>query len=232
MPRGVVFHEDGRAVWRVSWTLAFAFGGVAGLMQRDGAALWPLFAGIALLLLGLGGSALLGRRRPLLGVEPEGLRVYAGRVGLGGRGDAGAQTLPWSAIERVGFEVRAAGRSRGEDPPITVEALCFHLAESSARPDGGRGFLAELAGRAGEQALGAHWVWRPAERSLDLLGRPRGGFADLTAAVARAEPRLGDASAGRRTGLGGAFAYAVYDLGLVLGLLAAVWLAATRHSSV
>jgi hypothetical protein len=228
----LTFHTDRRGVWRVTWTLAWGFLLVAWLMRGDGAALWPLFAGVALLLVGLGVSALLAGSTPLLGVWPEGLRVFAGRLGLGGQGDASAFTIPWSAIEQVGFEPRQAAVQRGEIHPHTVIALCFRLRASAPQPDGQRGFLEPVAGRGSERALGEHFVWSPTEVTLDLLGHPRGGFSRLTAAIARAEPRLGDASAGRRPSLGGPLAYAVYDAGVALAVLGTLALWATGRMDV
>lgn len=221
------FHEDRRGVWRVTWTLAYAFLMVAWLMQRDGAGLWPLFAGIALALLGIGVSALVARREPLLRVEPGGLQVFAGDGGLAGRGDTGAFAIPWSAISGVAFERRRAARSFGDERVMTVETLCFRLREGAPRPDGRRAFLERTVGRESETAVGEHFVWNPQERTLDLLGHPRGGFPALAAAIAHAQPRLGDACAGRRTGLGGPLAYAVYDAGLGLAVVGTLVLWAT-----
>jgi hypothetical protein len=232
MAEQATFHSDRRGAWRVTWTLAWAFLLVAWGMRSDGAALWPLFGGIALLLIGIGVSALLARSVPLLGVRAEGLCVFAGSVGLGGSGAAGVYTIPWSAITRVAFEHRQAATQRGEIHPQTVVTLCFHLHESASSPDGSRGFVERLTGRSGERALGEHFAWTPAERTLDLLTHPRGGFARLTAAIASTEPRLGDASAGRRAGLGGPLAYAIYDVGIALVVTVTLALWATGHMDV
>jgi hypothetical protein len=229
-----IFHEDRRAVWRVTWTLALAFTGVAWLMQRGGAFLWFLFAGAALLLAGIGVSALLARSKPVVGVGPDGLRVFAGDAGLAGgaRGDAGAFTIPWEAITRVAFEERVVQRRRPGENYMVVEPLCFRIAESLPSPDGQRGFLERVVGRESEMAVGEFLLWNPDERTLDLATAPRGGFPALTAAVARAAPRLGDASADRRQGLGGPVAYALYDAGVALALVATVVLWATGRADV
>jgi len=230
-----IFHEDRRAVWRVTWTLALAFTGVAWLMQHDGALAWLLFAGLALLLSGIGVSALLARSRPVVGVGPDGLRVFAGDRGLasGAHGDAGAFTIPWEAITSAAFEERVVHRRRAaEKHPMKVEPLCFRIAESLPSPDGQRGFLERVVGRDSEMAVGEFFLWNPDARTLDLATAPRGGFPALTAAVARAAPRLGDASAGRRRGLGGPFAYAAYDVGVALALVATVALWATGRADV
>lgn len=228
-----IFHEDRRAVWRVTWTLALAFTAVAWLMQRSGAFPWFLFAGAGLLLAGIGVSALLARSKPVVGVGPDGLRVFAGDAGLarGARGDAGAFTIPWEAITGVAFEERVVNRRRAHDKhSMVVEPLCFRIAESLPSPDGQRGFLERVVGRESEMAVGEFLLWSPEERSLDLATAPRGGFPALTAAVARAAPRLGDAFAGRRKGLGGPVAYAVYDAGVALALTATVFLWATGRA--
>jgi hypothetical protein len=230
-----IFHEDRRAVWRVTWTLALAFAGVAWLMQRGGAFPWFVFAGAGLLLAGIGLSALFARSKPVVGVGPNGLRVFAGDAGLAGgaHGDAAAFTIPWEAITGVAFEERVVHRRRShEKHPMKVEPLCFHIAESVSSPDGQRGFLRRVAGRESEMALGEFFLWSPGQRTLDLATPPRGGFPALTAAVERAAPPLGDASAGRRQGLGGPVAYAVYDLAVALALLVTVFLWATGRADV
>lgn len=228
----ITFHTDRRSVWRVTWTLAWAFLLVAWGMQRDGAAPWPLFAGVSLLLIGIGVSTLFVRSSPLLGVRAEGLRVFAGSAGLGGAGDAGAVTIPWSSIFSVAFEQRQAAAQRGEIHPQTVVALCFRLRDPASPPDEQRGFVERLAGRGGKHALGEHFVWNPKQHTLAFLARPRGGFARLSAAIAHAEPRLGDASSGRRPSLGGPIAYAVYDLGVALAVTATLLLWATGQMDV
>jgi hypothetical protein len=225
--RRLTFHADRRGMWRVTWTLGCAFLLVAWLMQRDDAAAWPAFAAVAGLLLAIGVSALFTRSRPLVGVGPDGLCVFAGDVGLRERGGPDEFTIPWSAIASVGFEPRRAARDRGDEHPITVLALCFRLRESAPRPDGDRGFDERVVGRERETAVGEHFRWRPTERTLELVGHPSGGFSSLTAAIAAAEPRLGDASAGRRVGLGGSLAYAVYDAGVAAAVAATLvlWMA-------
>jgi hypothetical protein len=230
-----VFHEDRRAVWRVTWTLALAFVGVAWLMQRGDALLWPLFAGAALLLAGIGVSALLARSKAVVGVTREGLRLFAGDVGLAGgaRGDGGTFTISWDAVTGVAFEERVVHRRRGREAnAVKVEPLCFRIAESAPSPDGGYGFPERLVGRDSEMAVGEFFLWNPQQRTLDLATPPRGGFSALTAAVARAAPRLGDASAERRQGLGGPLAYAVYDAGVALALVGTVALWATGRADV
>ncbi len=228
----IVFHENRRGAWRATWTLAYAFLLVAWLMQRDGTPFWLLFAGVALILLAVGVSALAARRSPLLAVQPDGLRVYAGQRSLGGRGAASEFTIPWAAVDRIGFERRLAARSRGEEHPHTVEVLCVRLAESAARPDGGRGFLERIAGREEAIALGEHFVWNPIERSLDLVGHPRGGYSALTAAIADVEPRLGDASGRRRSGIEGPLAYAAYDASVASAVVGTLWLWTTGNMEV
>ena len=230
--RGITFHADRRGVWRVTWTLACAFLWVSWLMQRDGAAAWPLFSGIGLLHVAIGASAMLARSRPLVAVELGGLRVFAGDVKLGGSGGAGEFTIPWAAIEGVGFEARRAAQARGDEHPMTVEALCFRLHESAPRPDGHRGFVERVAGRERMSAVGEHFAWSPSERTLDLVGHPRGGFPRLTAAIAAAEPRLGDASARRRSPLGGALAYAVYDTAIAASVVGTLMLWVTGRLDV
>jgi len=221
--RSLVFREDRRAVWRVTWTLALPFTEVAWLMQHGGAFPWFLFAGLALLLAGIGVSALLRPSKPLVGVEPDGLRLFAGDVGLGGRGGAEEAVLPWDAVTGVAFEERVVHRRRAhEKHPMKVEPLCFRIAESVPSPDGGRGFLARVAGREREMALGEHLLWNPEARTIDLMTAPRGGYAALTAAVARVAPRLGDASQGRRRGLGGPVSYGIYDAVVAVALVATV----------
>lgn len=219
----IPFHEDRRAIWRVAWTLAYAFLLVAWLMKRDAAAAWMLFAGLALGLLVLGGSALVARSRPMLAVQEDGLRLYAGQPRLGRRGDAGALAIPWSSLQAVRFMERPAARRHADEFTPTVVALCFVLRETVAGPGGQSGWLESLDGRECAGALGEHFLWSPAERSLELITAPRGGYAALTAAIAKHEPRLGDASSARREGLGGSLAYAAYDAMvafLVLGTLA------------
>jgi len=216
---GVVFYEDKRAVWRVTWTLAFGFLLVSGVMRGDGAWLWPLFVGAALLLLWIGVSAVLRRAKPLLGLLPDGLQVHTGEVGLSGCVHAPEYVLPWEVLTSIAFERRQAHRSRGAQK-MYVTVLSFGLGEAIVRPVVHGGFLEKLSGRRGEWVLGEHWIWNPETRRIDLLTRPRGGFAKLTAAIARFAPGLGDPSQERREGLGGSVAYALYDLalaGVVLG---------------
>jgi hypothetical protein len=212
---GVGFYEDGRAVWRITWTLACGFLLVSGLMRADGAAPWPLFAGIAVLLLWIGVSALRRSAKPLLDVLPEGLRFHAGEVGRGGHAEASSTVVPWETIVRVDFERRQAARDRDGDPMV-VTALRFVLSETATRPDGHRGFLEELSGRRGEWALGEHLIWNPATRELDLLTSPRGGYARLTAAIANAAPRLGDPSTRRHPRWEGRLVRGIYDLALAV----------------
>jgi hypothetical protein len=223
---GVIFYEDKRAVWRVTWTLALGFLLVSGLMRGDGGWLWPVFVGLALLLLWIGVSAVLRRAKPLLDVLPEGLRLHAGEVGLGGRAHASEYILPWEALTGIAFERRQAHRSRGGQK-MWVTVLSFGLGEAIVRPDGHRGFLEKLSERQGEWALGEHWIWNPETRRIDLLTQPRGGFAELTAAVAQFAPWLGDASQERREGLGGSVAYALYDLAVAVTVLGTCVLFAT-----
>jgi len=229
----LVFREDRRAVWRVTWTLALGLTGVAWLMHHDGAFPWFLFAGLALLLAGVGVSALLRPGKPMIGVGPDGLRVFAGEVGLGGHGGAGEANLPWDAVTGVAFEERVVHRRRAhEEHPMTVEPLCFRIAEGVFSPDGQRGFLERVVGREREAALGEHLLWNPEARTIDLMTAPRGGYPALTAAVARVAPRLGDASQGRRQGLGGPVSYGIYDALVAVALVATVLLWATDRPEV
>jgi len=224
--RGVIFYEDKRAVWRVTWTLAYGFLLVTGLMREDGALLWPLFAGVVALLLWIGVSADRQRAKHLLGMLPEGLRVFAGDVGLGGLAGAGEYVVPWEAFTSIAFERRRAHRSRdGHHTYVTV--LSLGLGEAALRPDGHRGFLEKLSERRGEWALGEHLIWNPEARRIDLLARPRGGHAKLTAAIANFTPWLDDPSLERREGLGGPIAYTLYDVALSVAVLGTLVLFAT-----
>ena len=216
----LTFHADRRGSWRATWVLGWAFGAVAWWMQRDGAATWPLFAALAALLLGIGVSALLSRRASLVAVGRAGLRLYAGSTPV---------AIPWSAIEGVAVELRPAARARGEAHPMEVPALLVRLSSSAPSPDSGGALSSPLADRCAARALGEHWLWNPRERVLELLEHPHGGLHGLTAAIAQAEPRLGDASAGRRRGLGGPLAYAVFDAGLALAVLGSLALWATEQ---
>lgn len=226
-----IFYEDRRAVWRVTWTLGLGFLLVTGLMRDQGAWLWPIFAGFALLMLWIGVSAALGRAKPLLGVSATGLCVYAGDVGIGGTGDAAEHVIPWDVITSFAFEERSVSRVR-EGRRTTVTVLSFGIDPSLARPDGHRGFLVELVERRGRWALGEHLIWEPEKHRLDLLTRPRGGHARLTAAIARRVPRQGDPSLERRQGLGGPVTYALYDLALALLVLGATAIVATGEIAI
>lgn len=223
---GRTFYEDRRAAWRVTWTLALGFLLVAGLMRTQGVGMWPLFAGIAGLLLWIGGVAWLAKARPLLAVLPEGLRVYAGSVGLGGLGGAAEAVIPWEAVKSVAYDERRADRGAGGEPMV-ITTLSFAIGPEAVRPDERKGFLVKLAERRAEWALGEHLVWNPEARKLDLLARPRGGHAKLTAAITESVPRLADPSRGRRRGLGGPLSYAVYDLLLTVVVLGSAALLAT-----
>jgi len=115
---------------------------------------------------------------------------------------------------------------------MIVEPLCFRIADELPVRDGEGCFLERVSGRESEMAVGEHFLWSAGERTLDLVTAPRGGFGALTAAVERAAPRLGDASAGRRRGLGGAVSHAIYDAGLVLALAGIFLLWATGRTEV
>ena len=228
--RGLVFYEDGRALWRVTWTLACAFLLVTGLMREDGALLWPLFAGLAALLLWIGTSCVGRRAKPLLSVLPRGLCIHAGGVGPGAFAGRVDYVVPWEDLSSLAFEQRSAHRGRdGQD--MTVTALAFGLREAAQGPEGRRGLLEQLMGRRGELALGEQLVWNSEARCIDLLARPRGGYARLTAAIAHHAPWLGDPSSSRREGLGGPIAYALYDCALAICLVSMLVLLASDHGS-
>ena len=223
----VLFFEDKRAAWRVCWILAYAFLLVCGLMLEQGAGLGVIpFLGIAVLMLGIGVSALLGRKTPLLAVVPQGLQVYAGAVGLGGTGSAGRYVIPWSALTSVEHELRKV-RNRQRSDYMYLPVLSFGVVDAVARPDGHQGFLVELAGRRTTWALGEHMLWRPEIRKLDLSARPRGGWDALTTAIARVAPQLGGVPRERRPSLGGPVSYAILDTALAVGVLGTLVLLAT-----
>jgi hypothetical protein len=227
-----VFYEDKRASWRVSWIFAYAFLLVVGLMQHNAAGLWQLpFLGIAALTFWIGITAITGRTSPLLAVSPDGLRVFAGDVGLGGTGDAAEYLLPWSAVNRVAFEERRI-RNRYDSDHMQLTVLCFEINDAISRPDGHRGFLAKLADRTEQWALGEHLTWNPESRKIDLMVTPRGGYAKLTAAISDFASKLADPSLARRNGLGGPLAYAIFDVGLAVAVLGTVVLLSTGQMGI
>ncbi|MEM7411390.1 MAG: hypothetical protein AAF430_14220 [Myxococcota bacterium] len=233
------FHEDRRGVWRATWTLSLGLLGVACLMRETGAGSWPLFGGLGALLVGLGATALRGPAKPLLDLLPEGLRLYAGSVGLGGIG-ASDHLLAWSAIRGVAFEERRIERKPNSEDPMWVTVLAFAIDPAVESPDGGRGFVEKLVGRRDRWAVGEHFLWNPMTRKLDLTTPPRGGWRALTAAIAAQGPALSDASADRRQGIDGPLAYVVFDVALAVAVLAlggsllageTAWLAAVAQGA-